>query len=150
MPKKKKTEERIGVFVCSCGTNIGGVIDVDKLASEFEDYPGVALTTWNMFTCSKEGQVRIAETIEEKNLTGVVVASCTPKLHEELFRDILEEKGLNRFRLAQANLREHNTWVHGDEPEKAYEIAYDLISGAIERAKLLEDMTLRFILSSAM
>jgi len=141
MPKnKKKTEDRIGVFVCSCGTNIGGVIDVDKLASEFEDYPGVALSTWNMFTCSKEGQVRIAETIEEQNLTGVVVASCTPKLHEELFRDILEEKGLNRFRLAQANLREHDTWVHGDEPEKAYEVAYDLVSGAIERAKLLEDI----------
>ena len=142
MAKKsgKKTDNRIGVFICSCGSNIGGVIDVDKLAHEFDDYPGVVLSTWNMFTCSKEGQVRIADTIEKENLTGVVIASCSPKLHEELFRDIIEEKGLNRFRLAQANLREHDTWVHGDKPEDAQELAYELVSGAIERAKLLEDI----------
>jgi len=142
VPKKrsKKEEERIGVFVCSCGSNIGGVVDVNKLAEDFKDYPGVAFSTWNMFTCSTEGQVRIAETIEEQGLTGVVIAACTPKLHEELFRDILEEKGLNRFRLAQANLREHDTWVHGDNPEKAQEVAYELIAGAIERAKRLEDI----------
>jgi len=138
--KGKKQENRIGVFVCSCGSNIGGVVDVDKLAHEFDDYPGVVLSTWNMFTCSKEGQSRIADTIEKENLTGVVIASCTPKLHEELFRDIIEEKGLNRFRLAQANLREHDTWVHGDEPEEAQKLAYELISGAVERAKLLEDI----------
>jgi heterodisulfide reductase subunit A len=140
MVRKKEQETRIGVFICSCGSNIGGVIDVEKLSHEFDDYPGVALSTWNMFTCSKEGQTRIADTIKEESLTGVVVASCTPKLHEELFRDILEESGLNRFRLAQANLREHDTWVHGDEPEEAYEVAYDLVSGAIERAKQLEDI----------
>ncbi len=143
MPKKsskKKPEDRIGVFVCSCGSNIGGVIDVDKLAQDFEDYPGVVYSTWNMFTCSTEGQVRIADTIEEQNLTGVVIASCTPKLHEELFRDIIEEKGLNRFRLAQANIREHVTWVHGDKPEKAQKLSYELIAGAVERAKLLEDI----------
>jgi len=108
MPKKgsKKPEVRIGVFVCSCGSNIGGVVDVDKLAQDFEEYPGVVFSTWNMFTCSTEGQVRIAEAIGEHDLTGVVIASCTPKLHEELFRDVIEEKGLNRFRLAQANLRD--------------------------------------------
>ncbi len=139
MPRKEK-KEKIGVFICSCGSNIGGVIDVDRLAHDFDEYPGVELSTWNMFTCSKEGQTKIADTIKEEGLTGVVVASCTPKLHEELFREILEESGLNRFRLAQANLREHDTWVHGDHPEEAYEVAYDLITGAIERAKHLEDI----------
>jgi len=143
MPKKsskKRPEDRIGVFVCSCGSNIGGVVDVNKLAEDFEEYPGVVYSTWNMFTCSTEGQVRIADTIEEQDLTGVVIASCTPKLHEELFRDIIEEKGLNRFRLAQANLREHVTWVHGDKPDKAQKLSYELIAGAVERAKLLEDI----------
>lgn len=138
--RSKKQEDRIGVFVCSCGSNIGGVVDVNKLAHDFDEYPGVVHSTWNMFTCSKEGQVRIADTIEEYDLTGVVIASCTPKLHEELFRDIIEEKGLNRFRLAQANLREHDTWIHGDKPEKAQKLAYELIAGAVERAKLLEDI----------
>ena len=138
--RSKKQEDRIGVFVCSCGSNIGGVVDVNTLAHDFDEYPGVVHSTWNMFTCSKEGQVRIADTIEEYDLTGVVIASCTPKLHEELFRDIIEEKGLNRFRLAQANLREHDTWIHGDKPEKAQKLAYELIAGAVERAKLLEDI----------
>ena len=81
MPHKKK--DKVGVFICSCGSNIGGVIDVDKLSHEFDDYPGVELSTWNMFTCSKEGQEKIAKTIKEEGLTGVVVASCTPKLHSD-------------------------------------------------------------------
>ncbi len=139
MPKKKD-EHRIGVFICSCGTNIGGVIDVRKLARDFKDYPGVTFTTSNMFTCSKDGQDKIAEMIKEKDLTGVVIGACTPKLHEQLFREILEENDLNPFRLAQANLREHDTWVHGDDPEVAYKVAYDLVAGAIERAKTLEDI----------
>ena len=139
MPKKKD-EHRIGVFICSCGTNIGGVIDVRKLARDFKDYPGVTFTTSNMFTCSKDGQDKIAEMIKEKDLTGVVIGACTPKLHEQLFREILEENDLNPFRLAQANLREHDTWVHGDDPEVAYKVAYDLVVGAIERAKTLEDI----------
>ncbi len=140
MPKKKKDEHRIGVFICSCGTNIGGVINVRKLARDFKDYPGVSFTTSNMFTCSKDGQDKIADMIKEKELTGVVIGACTPKLHEQLFREILEENGLNPFRLAQANLREHDTWVHGDNPEVAYKVAYDLVAGAIERAKTLEDI----------
>ena len=73
--RSKKIEDRIGVFVCSCGSNIGGVIDVDQLAHDFDNYEGVVHSTWNMFTCSKEGQVRIADTIEEHDLTGVVIAS---------------------------------------------------------------------------
>ncbi len=138
--KKKKDEDRIGVFICSCGTNIGGVINVRKLAREFKDYPGVVFTTSNMFTCSKDGQDTIAKQIKEHNLTGVVIGACTPKLHEQLFREILEENGLNPFRLAQANLREHDTWIHDDKPEEAYNIAYDLVVAAIERAKKLEDI----------
>lgn len=138
MPKKK--EHRIGVFICSCGTNIGGVINVRKLAREFKDYPGVVHSTSNMFTCSKDGQDTIAKAIKEHRLTGVVIGACTPKLHEQLFREILEENDLNPFKLAQANLREHDTWVHGDKPEEAYEVAYDLVSAAIERAKTLEDI----------
>ncbi len=140
MVKKKKNEHRIGVFICSCGTNIGGVINVRKLAREFKDYPGVVFTTSNMFTCSKEGQDKISDVISKQDLTGVVIGACTPKLHEQLFREILEESGLNPFRLAQANLREHDTWVHGDNPDEAYNIAYDLVVGAIERAKNLEDI----------
>ena len=140
MPKKNKSEDRIGVFICSCGTNIGGVINVRKLAREFKDYPGVVFTTSNMFTCSKDGQDTIASKIKEHNLTGVVIGACTPKLHEQLFREILEENDLNPFRLAQANLREHDTWVHGDKPDEAYKVAYDLVVGAIERAKKLEDI----------
>ncbi|NIR13210.1 MAG: disulfide reductase, partial [Desulfobacterales bacterium] len=82
----------------------------------------------------------IASKVKEHELTGVVIGACTPKLHEQLFREILEENDLNPFRLAQANLREHDTWVHGDKPEEAYKIAYDLVVGAIERAKKLEDI----------
>ncbi|MHA2601418.1 MAG: 4Fe-4S binding protein [Candidatus Thorarchaeota archaeon SMTZ1-83] len=138
--KSKKQEQRIGVFICSCGTNIGGVIDVRKLAREFKDYPGVVHSTTNMFTCSKDGQDTIAKAIRDHELTGVVIGACTPKLHEQLFREILEENGVNAFRLAQANLREHDTWVHDDKPEEAYKVAYDLVAAAIERAKTLEDI----------
>ncbi|MHA2213003.1 MAG: disulfide reductase, partial [Candidatus Thorarchaeota archaeon] len=136
--KAKKRAQRIGVFICSCGTNIGGVIDVRRLARDFKEYPGVAFSTSNMFTCSKDGQDTIAKQIKSKELTGVVIGACTPKLHEQLFREILEENGVNPFRLAQANLREHDTWVHGDKPEAAYEVAFDLVAAAIERAKTLE------------
>ena len=131
---------RIGVFICSCGSNIGGVVNVRKLARAFKDYPGVVFAKSNMFTCSKDGQDTIADAIKEHELTGVVIGACTPKLHESLFREILEENDVNQFRLAQANLREHDTWVHGDKPEDAYEIAYDLVAAAIERAKNLEDI----------
>jgi heterodisulfide reductase subunit A len=138
--ESKNREQRIGVFICSCGTNIGGVIDVRKLARDFKDYPGVVHSTSTMFTCSKDGQDTIAKAIRDKELTGVVIGACTPKLHEQLFREILEENDMNAFRLAQANLREHDTWVHGDKPEEAYKVAYDLVAAAIERAKTLEDI----------
>ncbi len=131
---------RIGVFVCSCGTNIAGVVDVKAVAEYCETLPYVEFVTNNMFSCSQDTQEKIAETIREKNLNRVVVAACTPKTHEGLFKETLLAAGLNKYLFEMANIRNHNSWVHKETPELATEKAKDTIRMSIAKVALFQPL----------
>lgn len=130
-------ELRIGVFVCHCGTNIAGVINPEKLAEYASTLPDVVYATDYRFMCSDPGQDLIKEKIEEENLNRVIVAACSPRMHESTFRRVCREGGLNQFLFVQSNIREQDTWVHMREPEKAFRIAQDHIRIAIGKAREL-------------
>ncbi|MFW9909338.1 MAG: CoB--CoM heterodisulfide reductase iron-sulfur subunit A family protein [Candidatus Thorarchaeota archaeon] len=134
---------RIGVFVCHCGHNIAGVVDVEKVADSAKKLPNVAFATHEMFTCSDAGQELIREKIKECNLNRVVVASCSPRMHEPTFRRVVEEAGLNRYLFEQVNLREHVSWCHSREPNAATQKASDLIRMAVARAAELEALPIK-------
>ena len=102
---------RIGVFVCHCGSNIEGTVDTATVAKASLDFPEVVYATDTMYACSEPGQDGIIQAIKDKNLTGVVVASCTPRMHEPTFRKAVERAGLNRFMFEMANIREHVSWI---------------------------------------
>ncbi len=131
---------RIGVFVCHCGSNIGGVMDCKALAEYAATLPDVAYTEDNLYTCSEVGLNQIKEAIKEHDLNRVVVASCTPRTHEPLFRDTIHEVGLNPYLFEMANIRDQCSWVHMKDPEKATDKAKDLLRMAISRAKLLKPL----------
>jgi heterodisulfide reductase subunit A-like polyferredoxin len=130
-------EPRIGVFVCNCGTNIGGVIDVPGLAKYASGLPGVVHVEQNLFTCAQDTQDRMKAIIKEKQLNRIVVAACSPRTHEALFQETLQSCGLNRYLFEMANIRNQDTWVHGDDPAAAMEKAKDLVRMAAARASLL-------------
>ncbi len=132
---------RIGVFVCWCGSNIGGVLDCPKLAEEAARMPGVVYAVDYKYMCSEPGQNLIIDAIRTHGLDRVVVASCSPRLHEETFRKTLARAGLNPFLFEMANLREHCSWVHAAEPEKAQAKALDLLRRAVAKAALLQPLT---------
>ncbi len=136
---------RIGVFVCNCGINIGGVVDVPAVADYAKTLPNVVFTDENLFTCSQDTQEKIKEVIHENNINRVVVAACSPTTHEALFQDSLEESGLNKYLFEMANIRNHNSWVHRDDPEAATEKAKDLVRMAAARASLLEPLRAKTI-----
>jgi heterodisulfide reductase subunit A-like polyferredoxin len=141
-----ETEEpRIGVFVCHCGHNIAGTIDVELVARNARHFPNVEYSTDFMFMCSDSGQQLIKEMIQLNNLNRVVVASCSPRMHEPTFRRVVEEAGLNRYLFEQVNLREHCSWCHAREPEKATVKAQDLIRMAVARAALLEPLEIQTV-----
>jgi heterodisulfide reductase subunit A2 len=127
-------EPNVGVFVCSCGTNIAGVIDVKDVAEYASTLPSVTYVENNMFTCSTDTQDLIAEIIKEKNLNRVVIAACTPRTHEPLFQETLQGVGLNKYMIEMANIRNQNSWVHPNEPEKATAKAKDQIRMAVAKA----------------
>ena len=129
---------RIGVFVCHCGVNIGGVVNVPQVVEYAKTLPNVVYAEGNLYTCSSEGLSKIKVAIEKYQLNRVVVASCTPRTHEPLFRSACEEAGLNKYLFHMANIREHCSWVHPKEPEKATEKAKDIIKMAAAKAVLLE------------
>jgi heterodisulfide reductase subunit A len=131
-------ELRVGVFVCQCGLNIAGTVDCDAVAEYAEGLDDVVAVFNNKYTCSEPGQLEIKKAIEENSLNRVVVASCTPRMHEPTFRATLEGAGLNPYLLEMANLREHCSWVHIGEPEKATDKAKDLVKMAVARARHLE------------
>ena len=133
-----KEEPRVGVFVCKCGLNIGGVVDCDRVAEVAKSFPNVVHSQANKYTCSDTGQEAIKEKIKEHDLNRVVVASCSPRLHEPTFRRTVEEGGLNPYQFEMANIREHCSWVHTREPEKATEKAIDQVKMAAAKASLLE------------
>ena len=132
---------RIGVFVCHCGINIGGVVDVPKVVEYAKILPNVVHAEHSLYTCASDGLNKIKEGIKNHNLNRVVVASCTPRTHEPLFRATCEEAGLNKYLFEMANIRELCSWVHMHAPKEATEKAKDLIGMAIAKARLLEPQT---------
>ncbi len=135
--KNKDEEVRIGVYVCHCGLNIAGVVDCEKVAEYAGELADVAVARHEGYCCSEPGQHRIKEDIEEYGLNRVVVASCSPRLHEPTFRTCISEAGLNPYLLEMANLREQCSWVHAPEPEEATQKAMDLVHSAVSRSRLL-------------
>jgi heterodisulfide reductase subunit A-like polyferredoxin len=131
---------RIGIFVCHCGINIAGVVDVKDVAEYARTLPGVAYATHCMFACSSDQQQGIREAIEENKLNRIIVASCTPRTHEPLFRNTLREAGLNAYLFDLANIREQDSWVHQGEPDSATAKAKDLVRMAVSRVSLLEPL----------
>ncbi|MCX7981931.1 MAG: NAD(P)-binding protein [Syntrophales bacterium] len=128
---------RIGVFVCHCGINIGGVVNVPEVRDYAKTLPNVVFATDNLFTCSQDAAVKMGEVIKEYNLTRVVVASCSPRTHEPLFQENCEKAGLNPYLFEMANIRDQDSWVHMNEPEKATEKAKDLVRMAVAKAQFL-------------
>ncbi|WP_066640731.1 CoB--CoM heterodisulfide reductase iron-sulfur subunit A family protein, partial [Desulfolucanica intricata] len=132
--------KRVGVFVCWCGSNIGGVVDVPRVAAEAAKFPHVVHSVDYKYTCSEPGQKMIVEAIIEHRLDRIVVASCSPRLHEPTFRKTIARAGLNPYLLEMANIREQCSWVHTKEPEKATEKAIDLVRKAVAKAVKLEPL----------
>jgi len=141
-PEKDVSGEdpRIGVFVCHCGTNIGGVVKIDEVVEYVKTLPNVVYAENNLYTCSNDTQDRIKEKIAEHSLNRVVVASCTPRTHEPLFRNTLAEAGLNPYLFEMANIRDQCSWVHMHEPDRATEKSKDLSRIAIAKARLLQPL----------
>jgi heterodisulfide reductase subunit A-like polyferredoxin len=133
-------EPRIGVFVCNCGINIAGVVDVKGLCEYASGLPHVVFTADNLFTCSQDSQDRMKDIIKEKNLNRVVVAACTPKTHEGIFMDTLEACGLNKYLFEMANIRNQDSWTHSNDPLRATEKAKDLVKMAVARAATLNPL----------
>jgi heterodisulfide reductase subunit A len=137
-PEKK--EARIGVFICHCGTNIAGSIDINAVQDYAKTLPNVAFVANYQYVCSTPGQKIIEDAIKEHNLTGTVVAACSPRLHEPTFRTATKEGGINPFRFEMANIREQNAWVHMHDREGATDKAKDAVRIAVAKASLLEDL----------
>ncbi|MCX7823077.1 MAG: FAD-dependent oxidoreductase [Syntrophobacterales bacterium] len=131
---------RIGVFVCHCGTNIAGVVDVKTLSQYARTLSDVIVAEDLLFACASDGTRRIKEMIEEYNLNRIVVASCSPRTHEPLFRNIIREAGINKYLFEMANIRDQCSWVHRDNPGKATEKAKNLVRMAVAKARLLEPL----------
>jgi heterodisulfide reductase subunit A len=136
-PVYRDGDLRIGVYVCHCGKNIGGVVRCEEVAEFSKDLPNVVVSRDSLYTCSEPGQEQIKTDIREQKLNRVVVASCTPRLHEPTFRAACEAAGLNPYLLEMANIREHCSWAHLHDKDLATEKAKDLVSMAVHRAALL-------------
>jgi len=136
-------EPKIGVYVCHCGVNIAGVVDVEDVAKYVEKLPNVAIAKHYVYMCSAPAQAMIKKDIKEHELNRVVVASCSPRMHESTFRRVVDEGGLNPYLFEMANIREQCSWVHAAEPKKATKKAKDLIRMSVARARLLESLQKR-------
>ncbi|MBA1340641.1 MAG: CoB--CoM heterodisulfide reductase iron-sulfur subunit A [ANME-2 cluster archaeon] len=133
-------EIRIGVVICRCGINIGNVVDVPDVVEYAKYLPGVTFAKEEVYACSSDSLAGIADMVREHNLNRVVVASCTPRTHEPLFRETLMEAGLNPYMFELANIREHCSWVHRNEKEKATGKAKDIVRMSVSRANLLQPL----------
>ncbi|MFW9991706.1 MAG: FAD-dependent oxidoreductase [Candidatus Odinarchaeota archaeon] len=131
---------RIGVFICDCGSNIAGVIDTDAVIEHTKTLKNVVYVEGNKYTCATPGQAGIEQAIPEYKLNRVVVASCSPRLHEVTFRKTCERAGLNPFLFQMANIREHSSWIHGSEPENATEKAKEIVRMAVAKASFLQPL----------
>ena len=133
--------QRVGVFVCHCGINIGSVVNVPEVVEYARKLPGVVYAEHNLYTCSQDTQERIRQRIQEQGLNRVVVASCTPRTHEPLFQDTLRQAGLNAHLFEMANIREQDSWVHKQVPRVATDKAKQLAAMAIAKARRLHPIT---------
>ena len=129
---------RIGVFVCDCGMNIAGFVDCEAVREYAEGLDDVVVSVRNRYTCSDPGQEEIKKQIRENALNRIVVASCSPRLHEPTFRTCLSEAGLNPYLLEMANIREHCSWVHSTDRQAATGKAKDLVRMAVARVRWLQ------------
>ena len=129
------TDRKIGVYVCHCGGNISDYVDVDEVIAAVESEPGVSVARTAMFTCSDATQQEIVDDIKEQKLDGLVVASCSPKLHQTTFREVAKRAGLNPYEYTQVNIREQCSWAHTDDREGATTKAIRLVRGGIARTR---------------
>ncbi|MGD9082664.1 MAG: FAD-dependent oxidoreductase, partial [Desulfobacterales bacterium] len=136
----KGKPSRVGVFVCRCGTNIAGVVNVPAVVEFAKTLPGVVYVEENLFSCSQDTQDKMTRVIKEHRLNRMVVAACTPKTHEPLFQETLINAGINKYLFEMANIRNQCSWVHKDDPEKSTEKAKDLVKMAVSKAALLEPL----------
>ena len=127
-------KERVGVYICHCGTNISHTVDVDAVVAHAGALPDVVVAREYKYMCSDPGQEIIKKDIKDDKLTRVVVASCSPLMHEETFRKACEESGINRFLFQMANIREHCSWVHSDR-QAATAKAKHLVESAVRRVR---------------
>ena len=132
---------RIGVFICHCGHNIASAVDVEAVVEYSKTLPGVAYAGHNLYSCSEEGLGSIKKNIVENKLDRVVVAACTPRTHEPLFRRACEQAGINKYLFEFVNIREHCSWIHAKEPREATEKAKKLVAMGVAKAALLEPQT---------
>jgi heterodisulfide reductase subunit A len=139
-PERDVTEEepRVGVFVCHCGINIGGIVNVPEVVEYAKSLPGVVYAERNLYTCSQDTQEKITAKVLEQGLNRVVVASCTPRTHEPLFQDTIRQAGLNPHLFELANIREQDSWVHRTQPQVATEKAKGLVTMAVAKATRLK------------
>ncbi len=143
VPEAKDVSEqlpRVGVFVCNCGINIGGIVDVPVIREYARTLPNVVYVEDNLFTCSQDTQVNMLKLIEEHDINRVVVAACTPLTHEAMFQDTMRDAGLNKYLFEMANIRNQGSWVHMQEKEEATAKAKDLVRMAVARASLLKPL----------
>ncbi|MEW6720108.1 MAG: 2Fe-2S iron-sulfur cluster-binding protein [Thermodesulfobacteriota bacterium] len=131
---------RVGVFICHCGSNIASVVDVGRVVERARELPNVVVAESNTYTCADDTQKLIKERIGEHGLNRVVVASCTPRTHEPIFRDTMRDAALNPYLLEMANIRDQCSWVHSGEPGKATDKAVDLVRMAVARASRLQPL----------
>lgn len=141
-PERDVTQEKpkVGVYVCHCGANIGKVVNVPETVQYALTLPNVVHAEENLFICSTEAAAMLAKDIEERGLNRVVVAACTPRTHEPLFRDTLREAGINQYYYDMANIREHCSWVHSKEQQAATQKAKDIIRMSVARVRHLEPL----------
>jgi heterodisulfide reductase subunit A-like polyferredoxin len=140
MEIKPEDEPRIGVFVCSCGSNIAGVVDVDELTAYAGSLPDVVHAENTIYTCSADSLKLIQEQIQEHGINRVIVSSCTPRTHEPIFRDTIREAGLNPYLFEMANIRDQDSWVHAQWPDLATAKARDLTRMAVARSRRLQPL----------
>ena len=138
MPEKKDNDVKIGVFICHCGSNIAGYLEMEELADYAETLPNVTFVQRNLYTCSEGGINEIKKAIKKENLTRVVVASCTPRTHGPLFMSSCGEAGLNPYLFEMVNIRDQCSWVHMQQKEEGTSKAKDLIRMGVAKAALLQ------------
>ena len=138
-PERDVGEEppKIGVFICNCGINIGGVVRVPEVAKYAKTLPNVAYVEENLFSCSQDTQEKMTDIIKQQGLNRVVVAACTPKTHEPLFQETLINASLNKYLFEMANIRNHDSWVHSGDPDAATQKAKDLVRMAVAKTNFL-------------